>query len=42
MAKKFLQNSVSSRDGPEKVQKQGKDEGMQEEYPKFAKNTQQL
>ena len=34
---KVLQNFVSSRDGPEKVQKQGRNERMQEDYPTSAK-----
>ena len=29
----FLQNFISSRDGPEKLQKQGRDESMQEDFP---------
>ena len=29
----FLLNLISSRDGPENVQKQGKDERTQEDYP---------
>ena len=32
--KEFLIKSISSRDGPENVQKQGRDENMQEDYPK--------
>ena len=33
---KFVQNFISSRDGPDKVQKQGRDERMQEHYPTSA------
>ena len=29
---KFLQNFISSRDGPVKVQKEGRNESMQEDY----------
>ena len=34
--KSSLQNLISSRDGPEKVRKQGRDEGTQEDYPTSA------
>ena len=36
-----MQNFISSRDEPEKVQIQGRDERTQEDYPTFTKTTQQ-
>ena len=42
LGEKFLQNFTSSRDGSEKVQKQGRDERTHEDYSKSAKNTLQL
>ena len=38
----FPQNFISSKDGPEKVQKEGRDERTQEDYPIPAKSTQQM
>ena len=35
--KNFLLNFISTRDGPEKVQKQGRDERMKEDYPTSTK-----
>ena len=35
-------NFISSRDGPENVQKKGRDIRMQEDYSTSARNTQQM
>ena len=40
LVKKFVQNFISVRDRPQKVQKQGRDERVQKDYPTSANNTQ--